>query len=272
MKTKTKLKRIFHWLSRRSVFLVTTLLFAVVVILLWYLSAGFSPDKERIIFGIAAISAFLSAVSAISTLLQAVETQRQRENLERPYITAYFDGSSNGALYFVIENSGNSPAVDVTFKFTPPPVDYAGRPLNEISLFANPISFLPNGKVIRQIIGASYNFLEEGKPLKYEISTNYHSIFGDSFNESVEHNLEYLKQVTLPRKTADDYLQDISKELSELTRLIKKAQGLNSFVIESPDEYSSRMKSLRNRHEERKGIMKLLQDFLTWVLSKTNGG
>ena len=260
----------FHWLSRRSVYFVTVLSFAIVIILFWFLSAGFSPDNERIIIGIAAISAFLSAISAISTFFQAIVTQKQREDLERPYITAYFDGSSSGALYFVIENSGNSPALDVSFKFNPSPVDFAGRPLNEISLFSNPISFLPTGKVIRQIVDASNKFLEKGKPLKYEVTTKYYSVFGDSFDHSVEHDLEYLKQVTLPRKTADDYLKDISKELSELTSLIKKAQGLNSFVVESPIEYSSRMETLRNNRFKHKGISKLLQDFLMWLLSKTN--
>jgi len=268
MKTKSKIKRMLYWLSRRSIFLVTTLLFAIVIILFWFLSAGISPDNERTIIGIAAVTAFLSAVSAIATLLQAVEVQKQRENLERPYITAYFDGSNSGALYFVIENSGNSPALDVKFKFNPSPVNFAGIPLNEISLFANPISFLPAGKVIRQIIDASNRFLAEGKPLKYEISTTYSSVFGDSFDEIFEHDLEYLKQVTLPIKTVEDHLKDISKELGELTRLIKKAQGLNSFVVESPDEYSSRIEILQNKRNEQKGVKNIFHTFLMWLFQK----
>lgn len=270
MKTKKNIKRMLHWLSKRSVFFVTALLFIIVVILFWYMSAGFSPNNEKIIIGIAAVSAFLSAISAISTLLQAVETQKQRENLERPYITAYFDGSSSGALFFVIENSGNSPAEDVTFKFTPSPVDYAGRPLNEISLFSNPISFLPNGKVIRQIIDASYKFLEDGKPLKYEVKIKYYSAFGDSYNECIEHDLEYLKQATLPRKTTDDYLKDISTKLGELSSLIRKAQGTNSFIVESPSEYPSQLIMLQNKRGKHKEIIKLLQDFLMIILSKLN--
>ena len=193
------------------------------MVLFWFLSDGFSPEKERVAIGIAVVSAFFSAISAMSSLIQAVETQKQRENLERPYITAYFDGSSSGALYFFIENSGNSPALDVSFKFNPSPIDFSGRPLNEISLFSNPISFLPTGKIIRQIVDASYRFLEDEKPLKYQVTIKYSSIFGDSFEHSYQYDLEYLKQVTLPRKNADDYLKDISIELGELTRLIKKA-------------------------------------------------
>lgn len=262
MKTKTRLKRIFHWLSRRSVFLIAVLLFAVVIVLFWFLSAGFTPDNERIIIGIAAVSALLSAISAIATLMQAVETRKQREEFERPYVTAYFDATNNGALYFVIENSGNSPALDVRFKFDPSPIDHAGRPLDQISLFSNPISFLPVGKVIRQVIDASHRFLEDGKALKYEVSIKYYSVFGDKFSESIEHDLEYLKQTTLPIKTTNDYLKEISKELEKLSNSVSKAQGFNSFLVETPSEYSSRLETMRDRGNKPKGVIELLKDFL----------
>src|SRR6266508_4633401 len=108
MKTKPRLKRVLQWFSKRSIFFITVLLFAITIILFWFMAAGFSPDNQGITIGIAAITAFLAAISAIATLLQAVEVQKQRESLERPYVTAYFDGTSSGAIYIVIENSGNS--------------------------------------------------------------------------------------------------------------------------------------------------------------------
>ena len=268
MKTKSRIKRTLQWISRRSVFVITVLLFAVVILLFWFLSAGFSPTNEQAIVGIAAITAFLAAVSAIATLLQAVEVQKQRENLERPYVTAYFDGTSSGAISLVIENSGNSPALDVTFIFDPSPVDFAKRPLNEVSLFSSPISFLPAGKVIRQIIDAGYRFLEEGKPTKFSIAIKYSSIFGDRFNDNIDHDLEYLKQATLPGKTVEDYLKKISEELERLTLHIKNAQGSTSFLVETPAEYSSRMQQLRNRQIEITGIKKLLHNILSWLLSR----
>jgi len=268
MKTKPRIKQILQWFSKRSVFVITVLLFAIVILLFWFMSAGFSPTLEQMTIGIAAITAFLAAVSAIATLLQAVEIQKQRENLERPYVTAYFDGTSNGAISLVIENSGNSPALDVTFKFDPSPVDFAKRPLNEISLFSNPISFLPAGKVIRQIIDAGYRFLEDGKPTKFSVAIKYSSIFGDNFDDSIEHDLAYLKQATLPGKTTEDYLKKISEELEKLSQHIKNAQGSTPFLVETPDEYSSRMQELRNRQTEMVGIKKFLQDILSWLLSR----
>jgi len=271
MKTKPKLKAILHWLSKRSVILITVLLFGVAILLFWFLAAGFSPDNERMTIGIAAITAFLAAISAIATLLQAVEVQKQRENLERPYITAYFDGTSSGAVYFVIENSGNSPAIDVSFEFDPPPVDFAGRPLSEVSLFSNPISFLPAGKMIRQIIDAGFKFLEEGKPTKFKVAIKYSSIFGDSFDDLIEHDLEYLKQATVPGKTVEDHLKKISEELDNLTKIIKNAQSSSPFLIESPGEHSSRMLKLRSNSSEIRGIQKIFQGIMDWIFSRIGG-
>lgn len=268
MKTKSKLKQALQWISKRSIFFITVLLFAITILLFWFLAAGFSPDNERMTIGIAAITAFLAAISAIATLLQAVETQKQRENLERPYVTAYFDGTSSGALYLVIENSGNSPAIDVCFNFDPPPIDFAGRHLNEVSLFSNPISFLPATKIIRQIIDAGYRFLEDGKPTKFKVAIKYSSIFGDTYDDLIEHDLEYLKQATVPGKTIEDHLKKISEELGELTQLIKNAQGSSPFLIETPAENSSRMNQLRNNRIELHGLRKVLQDIFTWFLSR----
>lgn len=262
MKAKTRLKRFFHWFAKRSVLFVTVFLFGVATVMLCFFSVGLNPNNERAVIGIAVVAAFLSAISAVATLVQAVETQKQREELERPYVIAYFDATNNGALYFVIENSGNSPALDVRFKFDPSPIDHAGRALDTISLFANPISFLPTGKVIRQIVDASHRFLEDGKALKYEVSIKYYSAFGDKFSESIEHDLEYLKQTTLPIKTTNDYLKEISKELEKLSNSVSKAQGFNSFLVETPTKYSSRVKTMRDRRNKPKGVIELLKDFL----------
>src|SRR5436190_24367063 len=90
MKTRSKLKRGLHWVSRKRVLFVMVLFVAVVMISFGFLFARFWPNAQRITIGIAAIAAIFSAISAIATLLQAIEVQRQRERHERPYITAYF--------------------------------------------------------------------------------------------------------------------------------------------------------------------------------------
>lgn len=220
-----KTKRLMQWLARRSAILLTALLFGSAIFLIWVLIAGISFDEKTTTI-IAAISIFFAAVSAFASLLQAVEAQRQREDSERPYVIAYFEASSNGAFYFVIENVGNSPSYNLNIHFKPSPIDHAGRPLNEISLFKNPITFLPTGKPIRQIIGATFHFFENNKLTDFSVNINYKSVFGEIFQESITHNLEYLRHVTLPGKLTNDYLKEISDELKNTNRELSKLSNI----------------------------------------------
>lgn len=216
-----KIKLFFQWLARRSTILFAVLLFGGAAFLIWILVAGISfNDKTTTI--IATISIFFAAVSAFANLLQAVEVQRQRESQERPYIIVYFEATNNGAFYCVIENVGNSPAYDLRIKFKPSPIDYSDRPLNEISLFANPITFLPAGKSIRQIIGGTFRFFENNKSIIFSVNITYKSVYGELLSETVEHDLEYLRQTTLPGKLTNDYLKEISDQMKDIARGLDK--------------------------------------------------
>ena len=220
-----KLKLFFQWLARRSTILFTALLFGGAIFFIWVLITGISFDEKTTTI-IATISIFFAAVSAFASLLQAVEAQRQREDQERPYIIAYFEAANNGAFYFVIENVGNSPAYELKIKFSPSPIDYANRPLNEISLFSNPITFLPSGKSIRQIIGGTSRFFEQNKPTEFSIDITYNSVYKELFTEKIVHNLEYLRHTTLPGKLTNDYLKEISEHMKNLVRNSEKVSSL----------------------------------------------
>jgi len=220
-----KVKLFFQWLARRSTILLTALLFGGAIFFIWVLISG-TPLDETTTTILATISIFFAAISAFASLLQAVEAQRQREDQERPYVIAYFESSSNGAFYFVIENAGNSPAYDLAIRFSPSPIDYADRPLNEISLFSNTITFLPAEKSIRQIIGSSFRFFENNKPTKFSVNITYKSVYGELFHENIEHDLEYLRHTTLPGKLANDYLKDISEQLKNVARSLDKLPNL----------------------------------------------
>ena len=221
---RRKLKHIWQEIAKRGVFIIAVLLLGVSVLFTWFLVTGFSQSQTTIAIGIAAISAVFAAISSIAGLMQATEIQRQRENQERPYITAYFEGTNRGGLYLEIQNAGNSPAVDVIFKFEPEPIDFVGRKLSEVSLFKKPISFMPQGKAYRQIIDAGHKFLADGKPTKYQIKIIYNSVSGQMFDESTDYDLDYLKQSTLPGKTTEENLEDIAKQLKDLTEAFKSAR------------------------------------------------
>lgn len=254
MKINQGLKIIIKWFARRSVIVVSAFIFAIGGLLIWFIFDNSIHTTEWIIIRVAAITAFFSFISSISTLLQAVETQKQREDLERPYVTGFFEGTSNGAMCFIINNSGNSPAQNIRIKFDPSPIDFAGRPLQSISLFSNPITFLPEGQIIRQIIDSSFRFFEEGRQTKFSITIKYQSVFGNLYRETIEHDLEYLKQTTLPRKTTDDYLKNISNQIEKLTNTIKEIQRSKSFPIvlrdDNPDQSETINKNISNLNEQ----------------------
>ena len=197
---RRKLKHVWQEIAKRGIFVVAVLLLAVSVLFTWFLVTGFSQSQTTITIGIAAVSAVFAAISSIAGLTQATEAQRQRENQERPYITAFFEGTNKGFLYLEIQNSGNSPAVDVTFKFEPDPINYAGKKLSELSLFNKPISFMPQGKAYRQIIDAGHKFLADDKPTKYQVRIIYCSVSGQLFDERTDFDLEIFKTDYITRQ------------------------------------------------------------------------
>lgn len=247
---RRRLKHLWQGIAKRGIFIVAVLLLAVSVLFTWFLVTGFSQSLATFSIGIAAVSAMFAAISSIAGLLQATEVQRQRENQERPYITAFFEGTNRGGLYLEIQNTGNSPAVDVVFKFTPEPIDYSGRKLSEVSLFKKPISFMPQGKAYRQIIDAGHRFLADDRPAKYQIRIIYSSASGQLYDESTDFDLDYLKQSTLPSKTTEENLEDISKQIKDLTDIFKSIRGMNSLLVETPIDYQNRLQAM---YDEREG-------------------
>lgn len=264
------LKHIWQEIAKRGIFVIAVLLLAVCVLFTWFLVTGFSESQATITIGIATVAAVFAAISSIAGLMQATEAQRQRENQERPYIVGYFDGTNRGGLYLVIQNAGNSPAVDVTFKFEPDPIDFAGRKLSEVSLFQKPISFMPQGKTYRQIIDAGYKFLADDNPTKYQIRIIYSSVSGQLFDENTDFDLEYLKQSTLPGKTTEESLDDISKQLKDLTEIFRSTRGINSFLVETPSEYDTRLQAVRDERKESPRWKIISRKLLEHVLEKIN--
>ncbi len=232
--------------------------------MVWLISTDSS--SENISIGLAAIAAFLAAISAIANLLSAVEAQKQRENNERPYIHGFFDGGNSGAIYFTIQNKGNSPAFDVTITFGVAPIDFAERPLGEVSLFSKPISFIPPGQNYRQFVNIGLTLLAEGKPTIFDYTLTYFSASHQKFTEKVEIDLSYLKQATVPGKTIEEHLSDIHKDLDTLGKDFRSIKGFGSLLVESPDEQSLRMNRLLIDEKTRSFLQRKLIMFLKKLL------
>ncbi len=237
----TQLEMISRWFQRFGLVIITALLVGVAALLIYFLVAGFSSSTVGVSLAIAALAVFFAAIGSIANLLGAVEAQRLREAQEMPYVHGYFDGSSKGMVYFVICNSGNSPAQDVRIKFDPAPIDFADRSLNEVSLFAQPITFMPPGQTLRQAVHIGHKLLAEGKPTRFSVLFKYKSIRKQDFQETTIHDLAYLKQATLPGKTVEDSLEALSKDLRAAVRVLRDMTRNHPVLIDTLERRRARL-------------------------------
>lgn len=227
---------------RNSPWIIGFVVLVIFGVLTWLVFAGFSQNATWVAIGLAALASLFAAVSAVASLVQAFEAQKQREMSERPYVMVYFDAAYGGFLSLVITNAGNAPAVDVRIKFDPGFQIYSGESINNISLFQNPISFLPPGMLHRQLIDASHRFLEKGKPTYFKAHLEYRTPIGDKVNDSIEYNLEYLRDSHLPSKTIDKSLAEVSEHLKNIYGLFKQIKRGESLLVQTPEEYYSRLR------------------------------
>lgn len=215
------IRRLSIWLTDRAIIaIVVVLLLAALAlfIVVWRAFNTLPQEPERAALAIAAAATIFAAVGALANLVQAAVAEWQRRRAERPNVVAYFDGDSGGFIHLAFENMGNSPACNVRFHFDPDPINFQGQPLSKVSVFAYPISFLPQGKRYRQLIEAGHRFLAEGKPTKFSITTSYESPEGEQFKDTRDHDLAYLKQANTPLKTTEDHLKEIKDTLDELVK------------------------------------------------------
>jgi hypothetical protein len=78
-------------------------------------------------------------------------------------------------------------------------------------------------------------------------------VSGELFRETTEFDLEYMKESNLPGKSVEENLEDISKQLKDLNDLLNSAKGINSLLVESPEQCQERLEKLsRNMKKETK--------------------
>lgn len=154
---------------------------------------------------------------------------------------------AKGGIYFVIRNAGNSPALDISINLDPAPTDFAGRSLNDVSVFKKPISFLASEKQFRQIIDVGHKLLAEGRPTFFRSTVQYRSVFGEAYKELTEHDLEFMKQATVPANTIEESLDEISRQIKDMNSLLKSVKGANSLLVQTPEQYYSQI--LKDREQ-----------------------
>ena len=228
-------KHLMYVISSRGLIVLAVLVLAFAITIIYFITTGFSQTESSVLIGIATISTFLAAISSVASLIQATELQRIREDQTRPYVLAYFD-TQGSSIIFVIENIGNSPAINLTIKFNPPPIDFQKRPLNTISIFERPISFLAPGKSLKQFIHVGFNHFESN-PEKLDVSLEYSGTNNQLFTETYQSDLGYLKQATVGVQSVEQSLVNLQTTLKEFFNQIT---SMKSILVETPDEREER--------------------------------
>lgn len=125
----------------------------------------------------------------------------------RPYII--FDIITEGSLFYLeLRNEGLSPAVNIFVKISP-----ELNTKNRGSPFAfvhSPISFIAPQRKMKDFISAGWSFFEIHKNPKFRCDISYEDISGHKFQEVIELDLNYLKNV---QQIA---LQETPKEINHL--------------------------------------------------------
>lgn len=205
--------QLMKWITERARIVGAFLLFCIPVVLLYQVLRISGSNLEMLAIYIASISAIFAAVSSFATLLQAIEMQKQRRNLERPYIIADFDIASDGEISFITQNIGNSPAFDLLIKFEEPvPINSRKKPLG----FLSPVKFFPPGKSMKQIWDYPHNIFKEDSPAKYRFTITYASIFHDAYKEIIEQDISFIKDIVFPERTIQQNLEHISRDIGSI--------------------------------------------------------
>jgi anion-transporting ArsA/GET3 family ATPase len=55
-----------------------------------------------------------------------------------------------------------------------------------------------------------------------------------------------MKQATVPRKSTEENLEELTKELKELVAVLKSVRGTDSLLVETPDQYAARLDAAEN--------------------------
>lgn len=236
------LKKIVSAANRRLALLTMAIVLAFAIVILWIVATAYSDPAIAI--GLASVSAFFSAISAFAALVQAVETQRQRENTERPHVMVYFEGKSNHTVYAIIENFGHAPAKEIRIKFDPSPSYMQEKPLNDVGPFANSIPLLPAGKKIEQVIESGPDLLAPDRNIRFGVSIRYEALNGQVFDEEDIIDLTYMRGGTLPSPTTSEALVQVEKRLEDIAKTFKSVTNFSSIMVESPGGQRRRIQGI----------------------------
>ncbi len=223
--------------------------------------------------GITAISVFFAAISSVANLISVIDMRNERKSQARPYVGAYFEVKSDGLVYFIVENNGNSPAQNVLVEFSSIPQE--GYILEFFlkqgsSPFEKPIDFLIPGQALRRIVGVHHEVLGKDKSTEFAFTLAYCSIFGDKYKETIHSDLAYLRGTPFPEKSVGEQIGKLTESVKKLENHLDRISDFDTLfvAVESRDQHRTRIKQLRSHGKAVPKWKEQLRMFLEWLLAK----
>ncbi|RJS57558.1 hypothetical protein CJ481_17705 [Bacillus subtilis] len=156
-------------MKQKRTFIVIFITFLILLGLLFYfissLGLGLSSPQYS---GISAISTSIAAIGGLLLLLVTYlgynESRLQRLAQEEPAVSVRLipHHKNINFYYWVIKNTGNSPAYDINIKIIPD-IEYKGTTINKLNIF-NRLPILEKGEEISFFYNSVVNYLESDNP------------------------------------------------------------------------------------------------------------
>lgn len=100
----------------------------------------------------------------------------------------------DGLLYLELANLADRPALNVSCRFDPPPVDARGRDVSKLPLFRR-VEFLGPQRRIRTLLDSSAGYFARDAPMRVTVAVKYRRPGGSEQVTEVLHDLAIFREV-----------------------------------------------------------------------------
>lgn len=195
------------------------------VIYLFFLIIGIIQGDIGNLNSIASMSSvFVSTLILYVAYKSLEESRKQREVLNTPVVTAKISNLNphENLLYFIIENSGNAPAYDVSLELENN-IEYNDTTLNDLALFKNNPIIGPKEK-ISFFIDTANEYLDKDKPLENKVYIEYYKYPNELRRSKSKPEINIIALKPLVKhdtlQVRKNNINDLVKEIRELKEIM----------------------------------------------------
>ncbi|CAM2142471.1 conserved hypothetical protein [Paraburkholderia tropica] len=214
-------------MKQKRTFVLFVITFLILMGLLFYFISSLGIDlSSQEYIGISAISTSIAAIGGLLLLLVTYlgynESRLQRLAQEEPAVSVRLipHNKNINFYYWVIKNTGNSPAYDINIKIIPD-IEYKGTTINKLNIF-NRLPILEKGEEISFFYNSVVNYLESDSPKLVKAHITYFTAPSESKGSrkiSRDFDIDFEERLGLLYLGKKD-MNDLVKEIEELKQAL----------------------------------------------------